>query len=215
MSDVIVRTHEGLAPFVKWYWPKSDDGAWDGPVDDWIVSHGPLISTFEKKRGVIQAGGCCGMYPALLSSMYDQVLTFEPDAINFSFLEMNCEGLPNVWYSNSALGDTHKFVGVNRLTMNNVGMHQVVDTPNGDVPMTTIDSEAFKLRVPVDLIWLDLEGYEYLALLGAIETIKEFHPIIGVERASGSIRDLLNPMGYRELAPSKMDTFFIHREDIK
>jgi FkbM family methyltransferase len=198
---------DGLGP---WHWPIEDSGAWDGPVDDWVTSHRAIIEALPNRRGCVQAGGNCGLYPALLSKMFERVYTLEPDSDNFKFLTHNVEAHSgdNVFYREGAVGDSSKKVGLRRLTPHNVGMHQVVDVPDGDIEMHAIDDLLSLEDGPIDLIWLDIEGGEYLALLGAMETIKTWLPVIGVERASQSIRDLLRPLGYREYAESKMDTFF-------
>ena len=63
------------------------------------------------------------------------------------------------------------------------------DTVNKNVtPIITIDSLNLS---DVDLIHLDLEGYELFALQGAIETIKRYKPLIVLET-----NDLCNEFGY-------------------
>lgn len=45
-----------------------------------------------KKFGAcLQAAGCCGLYPVLLSKRFETVYTFEPAAYEFSALALNCQ----------------------------------------------------------------------------------------------------------------------------
>ncbi len=197
---------DGMGP---WYWPKDDHGAWDGPVSDW-KSHKATIEFLKERRTVIQAGGCCGLYPALLSDMFEKVLTFEPDRQNYHFLNINCQGKNNISSYPFALGAEDKHVSMNNSDRTNVGTHSVNDEP-GEVLMMKIDGFLYDDEI-IDLIWLDLEGYEYNALLGAVETIKVHKPMIGVERASGEVITLLSDLGYGILSNSEMDTFFVHKD---
>jgi FkbM family methyltransferase len=201
---------DGMGP---WKWPELDTGAWDGPVDDWNVSHKAMIETIANKRTVVQAGGNCGLYPALLSQMFEQVITFEPDLQNFHFLEENTMNLPNVMSFQNALGSEHKTVSMHHITEYNVGMHKVKE--GDDIFMITLDSSISMLPgTEVDFIWYDLEGYEYNAIMGSLETIKRCKPHIAVENASGELYNLLDSLGYNILGPSKMDTFFIHKDKL-
>ena len=64
--------------------------------------------------------------------------------------------------------------------------------------------------VPVDLIALDVEGFEYKALLGAKETIEKFHPVIIAENAdTDEFRKLL--VGYNLVDKSVRDSIWVHQ----
>jgi hypothetical protein len=74
---------------------------------------------------------------------------------------------------------------------------------DGEIPMVTID--AFRLPV-CDLIYLDVEGYEYFALLGAGETLRRCRPVVVTEinqhlgeygRAESDIAGLMADAGYQ------------------
>lgn len=193
-----------------WHWIETDSGAWDGPKMDWETSHKLTIERFCKDcRTVVQAGGNQGMYPKLLSQMFDNVLTFEPDILNFQTLKLNCTE-NNIQAINSALGENEGLCVVKRLTMHNTGMHkvEVVHTlSHGTVPMHKLDS--FTTLTDVDLIMLDLEGYESYALLGAANTIKKFRPVIFIERPSWEVRNFLGGFGYISVLQSAMDEVFV------
>jgi FkbM family methyltransferase len=155
-SEIIVKT-DRIDNVDKWYWYAHDDGAWDGPKTDWIESHSKKYFTRVKKYDtVVQAGGCLGMYPRLLSDIFGKVFTFEPDAKNFYCLNLNCQK-PNIVKINAALGMEHKMVSLNRWHESNLGMHSIQDNPGDQIPMLCIDDLPLS---SCDMICLDVETYE-------------------------------------------------------
>lgn len=198
---------DGCGP---WFWPADDHGAWDGPVRDW-KSHKETISYLKTRRTVVQAGGCCGLYPVLLSKMFENVLTFEPDETNRHFLLKNTNNIMNVYVRRFALGNEQKNISMNNSSRDNVGTHSVNVSLPGDVTMVRFDDEFFGFD-DVDLIWFDIEGYELEAIKGSIETIKKNLPMIGLERPSSGVEELLFSLGYEKHSPSEMDVFYIHKD---
>lgn len=189
----------------KWLWLKKDTGAWDGPKRDWETTHKEkILKHVTKFDVVVQAGGNQGMYPRLLSDMFKTVYTFEPSHMNFFTLCYNCKDKDNIVIMNAALGDVHKMVGIGNLSDVNTGVHQVMPQEKGIIPQLKIDD----LDLPeCDLIYLDIESYEKYAILGAMETIKKFKPIIFAENG-GSIADVIVPLGYDSVDQSHSDTVY-------
>lgn len=147
------------------------------------------------------------MYPRLLSRMFEQVYTFEPDPLNFQCLTMNCDK-DNIIKMQAALGPTKSACFMNRLSMANVGMHQVTEHPNAIIPV--IKCSDVVERNDVDLIMLDMEGYEDKAIYGLVNIIIKSEPLIMVERASQHMAKLLNDIaGYKSIGMSSMDEVFI------
>lgn len=159
----------------------------------------PQIRT-KHKRSVVQAGGHIGVFPKYLSAMFSRVYTFEPDFENFSCLVRNATA-QNVFAARAALGAVNACKKMD-IQPKNTGGHQV--TPKaGDVPVLRIDNLGL---TDCDAIILDLEGYEFFALLGATETIMRCAPLIIVEQNKksrgrgfqpGAIELLLNSLNYR------------------
>jgi FkbM family methyltransferase len=186
-----------------WIWLKTDVGAWDGPKENWEQSHKKLILEHVPGRKLcIQAGGCLGMYPRLLSDIFHWVYTFEPDQHNFFCLAQNCQKDRIIKFQ-AALGAEPKRTGLNRLSEKNVGMHTIQD--GDEFPVMTIDSFDYPT---VDFIQLDIEGYEVEALNGAMKTIEKYKPVIMVESPRDKIADMLAPFGYKLVARSFSDGFY-------
>lgn len=209
MTNIIFKP-ENIEGFDGFHWDKADVGAWWGPLNDWNVSHRDFIDSLPNRRTVIQAGGNLGLYPTLLSSRFEHVITFEPDPDNFEILHKNIEHhkLANVIAINSALGEANRETAMVKGPADNVGMHRIDDAGPTKVPMLALDSIFDEFKDHIDLIWLDIELYEFPALKGAMKTIDQFKPVVMVENANNGIAWLLAEHGYRETRVSKMDTIF-------
>ncbi len=151
-------------------------------------------------RIAVQAGGNVGLWPRLMAQVFERVVTFEPDAISRECLTKNVPS--NVSVEGMALGDTIARCGMLRKSL---GTHRIV--AGQDVAVTTIDS----MKLPVlDLLQLDIEGYEWNALSGAVETIARCKPLIQVElrdnmlkrygQSSASVRNWLGAAGYHQVS---------------
>lgn len=173
-------------------WPKSDRDAYDAILNDWKVQHEDWLKDVESKRVVVQAGGNCGMYPLLYSSYFDNVYTFEPDPLNFYCLTNNCQ-LDNVIKFNTALG-SGGMVTLTNYEYYNIGTMETQVSSRGHIPSIRIDDLDLKY---CDLIHFDLEGFEDDALIGAMDTIEKFSPIIILERGRG-FREI-SPIGYTKI----------------
>ena len=90
---------------------------------------------------------------------------------------------------------------------------------SGYTPTIVVDN----LNLPgCDLIQLDVEGYELNALLGAVETIKKYKPVLCIEfcekwlnRYNNSLEkvlDLVHSLGYKLVDEYGVDKIFIHNE---
>lgn len=137
------------------------------------------VMTPMKPRVCVQAGGNCGVWPWHLATKFEFVYTFEPDHCNFVALAFNLRGRLNVVKMQAALGD---IAGVMVNTMlpaheqDNCGATCVEH--GGIVPVIRIDD----LKLPaLDLLYLDIEGFELPALKGAMQTITKFRPVIAIE----------------------------------
>jgi FkbM family methyltransferase len=129
------------------------------------------------------------------------VYTFEPNPQNFYCLVNNvCEG--NVVKFQACLGENNSTVGIT-YKKSNSGVSRVEGS--GIFPTLKIDDLGLNC---CDLIHLDIEGYEYFALKGGINTIKTFRPIIALEWldhnnkfnvTSTEILGWLTELGYKEV----------------
>jgi len=165
---------DGVSP---WVCVGSDSAAWEGVKKDWIEHHKKTYLEHVTDWSVcVQAGGCMGVHPRLLSDMFARVYTFEPDPLNFFCLSVNCQK-NNIIKMQAALGHENKLITVSDNVPNNAGMKTIDDTQRL-IPMLTLDS--FNLDA-CGFIQLDVEYYELNVLRGAIKTIEKYKPVISCE----------------------------------
>ena len=197
---------EVVAGHGPWTWVRTDSGAWDGPVNDWLTSHSTkYFKHIKDYRGVVTAGANCGLYARQYADMFETVWAFEPDSLNFHCLVNNCQ-LVNVIKLQAALGAECKTIAMNNGDRGNVGTH-TIGAGDGVIPMLTVDS----LNLPYcSLLQLDIEGYEYNALLGAEQTIAKYRPVIVAERGqTPDIVGFMQRMRYEVGENSVSDTVWI------
>lgn len=203
------------------FWHKDDQGSFgslkDGPLRDWIQNW-PIFYNELSKRGwgfhkVLQAGGNLGMYARFYLNYFTNVVTLEPDPVNFYYLVNNTQS-DRCIKMQMALGETQDIVYLKRRNFQNRGTFSIdggsVDI-NTDVQViqTTVDS----LQLPkVDLIHLDVEGSEERVLLGASATIRLLRPAIITELGRG--RQFLQTLGYKFIVSSNADYLFLHNDNV-
>lgn len=180
------KTIHGTLPWsarTEWKWPAIDGNRLDrcfrdGPNDvDDAVPH--ILELCGQRRTCVQAGGAMGVWPIRLSQLFDRVITFEAQPENYACLLANTEDIENIDCWHSALG-SDRFESV-RMELDegesrNPGAYFMQE--GGDIPVTQLDW--FELD-DLDLLYLDIEGAETDALLGAEETIRRCRPVIGLE----------------------------------
>ena len=185
-------------------WIKQDTGAFDGPLQDWTSHSEKYLKHCDKFNVVACAGGNQGMYPLLFSKLFKLVYTFEPDPLNFHCLVNNCQD-DRIIKFNCALGAKHEMAHLQLGAVDNTGTHEIRSGNNGVIPVLMLDDFEFN---ELDLIQLDVEGYEHNVLVGAQKTINKHKPVISVERNNPDIKNLLSTFGYKEVDCSHADTFY-------
>ena len=168
-----------------------------------------------KRRTAIQAGGNVGVWAVEMAKHFDMVVTVEPDPVTYSALALNVRCDKNITAYNVGLGDTQTRGAMDRWDYHNIGSYQV--KPGDDFDIITIDSLGIH---DVDLIQLDIEGYEHQAILGAIETIKNCNPVICLELkglgdrygfSDGDTISVLEDLGYKIADRFHRDVLFTKR----
>ena len=213
----------------EWLWPKEDSQCWDyfnvserdifkDANPPYHLPHDILTLLPEDRRNLImQAGGNGGLYPAIYSEFFKQVITFEPHYRWFACLSVNAPA-DNVFKYRAALGNDNEPVHIVIPSGNMGGMFV---RPDGIIPKLRID--AFGLDP--DLIHLDSEGAERGALEGAAETIKRAKPLIVVEWDGNTMRgfnynerdfeQFFESIGYVLQKKWSRDRAYVHKDNYK
>jgi len=203
----------------KWVWPLYDEATYDRQKNDKKLFD-VLNKYITNKRIMIQAGGNCGLLLSTFTDHFNFIYTFEPDPVNFYCLTQNVSS-NHVSKIQACLGKSNGTTKVQQLVRpdkphDTGGVHICGD---GYLPLLSIDS----LNLPeCDLIQLDVEGYELNALLGAIETIKKYKPVLCIEfcekwlnrydSTSDDILEVISGLGYKLVDEYGVDKIFVHNE---
>lgn len=187
------------------WWPADVGTKWRHSLKH-VSSLEWAIGACRQKRTAIQAGGNIGLWPRRMASEFRNVLTFEPDAISRDCLIRNVPA--NVRVHAAALGAASGVCDMERASL---GSHRVVS--GSAVPIMTVD---FLGVQDLDLLQLDVEGYEWHALMGAVDTIRRCQPVIQVElrnfterygKTDTDVLALLWAWGYREVSKQPGEDF--------
>jgi FkbM family methyltransferase len=140
-------------------------------------------------RRALDVGANVGIFSVDFARRFEEVVAFEPVPRTRECLALNAPA--NVRVEPYAIADEPGVLRMHSTTQNCGGSfisnHPQVKTPEYkpiasasiEVQVRTIDSYNFDA---VDLIKLDIQGAEYLALVGARETILRHRPVIMLEQ---------------------------------
>lgn len=162
-----------------------------------------VIRALNKPKTVVyDVGANIGYHTTAFASTGADVFAFEPNPLTFQLLKENTEELDNVWLAECAVGAEEGTILVEDFDpteITNYGGIKVGAALGTEVPLITIDSQDLPLP---DLIKIDVEGFEYAVLAGAVNTINRARPVIYYEaQESGpdlsKIYRLLDKFGYK------------------
>jgi FkbM family methyltransferase len=224
----------------KFWIPDRENGSWlfrDGDNDGLptyeLDSINKTIASSKRsligssKSVAIDGGAHVGCWSVYLQQHFDIVHAFEPSPENFECLQRNVD-LSKVICHQAALTevlnpdrktvpfyyypDTVKHAGHKGKTVSwRVPLPGETDLPCIEVQRMSIDDMHLD---HVDLIKLDVEGHEYIALMGALNTIKLCRPVIVIEEDqqkynAGAARYLLENLGMQCVKSWKLNRLFV------
>lgn len=168
----------------------------------------------EEGNKVIEVGGHIGYISTYFSHLVGesgQVLVFEPGLNNLRYIRENIRSCKNVtlmengvgsesgvlmFYEDSLTGQNNSFIkDFDGLKVNQKHAFTEVEVNERKVAIVTLDSTLKQMHP--DFIKIDVEGFEYSVLLGALKTL-EYYPIIMVEVQADqeNILKLMTSKGY-------------------
>lgn len=144
------------------------------------------INACKNRRTCIDIGANVGLWSCELVEKFEKVIAFEPVK---EFIECYHKNVKknNFLIYECALGNEMSHINMN-IVEGNTG-HTHIDKNSlgkGTIPLKTLDSFNF---TNIDLIKIDVEGYENDILLGGLETIKYNKPILVIEQQKHEYQD--------------------------
>jgi FkbM family methyltransferase len=180
-----LRLHTGVPfPLPREKFFASDVFVTEGNVD-WNAEY--ILAAWLKQKtprgDFLDVGAHLGYYSALLSPFVSRIYAFEPDARNHPHLRDTLAGIPHAEIINKAVCDQD-----GRMAFSDQGESSVSHLDPGanakDLPTvetTTIDSFVAAHHAHPAAIKIDIEGFDILALQGALNTARRLHPVFLVE----------------------------------
>ena len=126
------------------------------------------FATFCSKRKkkfncILDIGAWVGTWTMTMNNFSEKIIAFEPDPLHYKCLNKNVSEDVETWQL--AVGAENKTVSLSE--ENFTQAKRVLG--EGDIPMITVDSLGLK---SVDVIKIDVEGYEMEVLKGAEKTLQ-------------------------------------------
>jgi FkbM family methyltransferase len=149
-----------------------------------------LCTLFAPGSVVVDVGANIGCTSILFAQRARRVLAFEASPSTFAFLHRNIEraGLRNVELHNEALGAEP---GVSQLTyavVNRAGGFVSAGTPTSSghvtetITIARLDDAVRRAALDsLDLLKIDVEGFEKSVLDGGVDTLRRFAPVVALE----------------------------------
>jgi FkbM family methyltransferase len=119
-----------------------------------------------------------GTHTVVYSKLFKNVISFEPDTINYQLLQHNIQAnnVTNVTLHNKALSSVPGMVST--IAHSNHSRGCIYTVEGGTIESITLDSLNLE---NIDYIKIDVEGHEFDVLQGAVNTIRRNKPIIEFE----------------------------------
>ena len=183
----------------------------DGVVRYQWRARDSAIASCDNKRICIDIGANVGLWSCDLVKQFEKVIAFEPVSEFRECFKKNVVG-SNYIIEPVALGRTESLIEMN-IVQGNTG-HSHIDPSSlgkGSIPLRTLDSYNYE---NIDLIKIDVEGFEEEILAGAMQTILRNKPVIVVEQQKLEYKDamtdkpsikILESWGYRVVDQHKKD----------
>jgi len=197
-------------------------------IEDWIQQNIYFLGEYEtqelktlqqflKEDGIfIDLGANFGLYTLNASKLVGKkgtIICFEPFSQNYKYLSNNIviNNLQNVQAENLAVGEKNGTINLyydkQEKNLGMVSTKHIENSLKEEVQVVSIDSYLQNKPLShIDLIKIDIEGFEYSALMGMHITLTKYKPTLLIEilkeeesdNNSKRIHDLLNKLGYRK-----------------
>lgn len=143
---------------------------------------------------VVDIGANLGYYTLIASALAQRVIAYEPEKENLDLLRRTIEknNLQNVIVIEKGIGAKDEELALT-LDPDNKGKHTLLSNTEGEkktISVTTLDSSIALQNIKhIDLIKMDIEGWEGYAFKGMVNVLQNMSPIIFFEFAPRRIEE--------------------------
>ena len=135
----------------------------------------------QPKRLFVDIGANIGRWCKEFSKEYDKVRAFEPASYNYECLHENTKEDENIVLYNYGIGETHTKAKLSVAVENHLGSTMAKPSPNGNIELQPLDDQGAEFEC-MDLLKIDVEGFETEVLKGGKRIIQHAKPLIAIER---------------------------------
>lgn len=164
------------------------------------ISRQSLLKLIDTGNTILDIGANVGnvtFEAAKIVGPTGEIHSFEPDPENYKRLEtnLNLNQCLNIFPNKLGLGNKSGTYHIANVSPGNQGMNRIihehpVNFEARQIQVTTLDAYVFEKKLnTVDLIKIDVEGFEYNVLRGGMKVIDTFHPILFIELDNKNLVD--------------------------
>lgn len=181
-----------------------------GRYEECITNYISKDISFNEGDVALDIGANIGWYSIVLSKVMPEsakIYSFEPDPLNYGLLSDNLllNKTTNVFPIKKALSNKNEKKKLYQYADKNLGRHSLLEINNGNsVEVETIVIDQFLIENSIDLqrvkfAKIDIEGYEYFALLGADKVLQHIQCVVSEYIPSIMVKGGVEPSLFLEL----------------
>jgi FkbM family methyltransferase len=182
------------------------------------ANYDPILEEIKAAKVILDIGANIGNSSLFFASInsHAQIFAYEPHPVTFKRATENiqCNSFKNIKLVNIGLGEKKGTLKLYEVNEHNPGMNRIFaedrDMPFKEIEIDVLDNFISEKRIPkIDLIKIDVEGFEYSVLKGGRNSIIESRPILFIELDDNNLREnnesakklieLLLPFGYKSI----------------
>lgn len=170
-------------------------------------------------RTAVDVGANIGNHSLFFAQKFDKVVAFEPNQDVFDLLSFNARSQKNIVPICRGIGSKEGVMSIETQEQNSGGSTLVEVSKcsvSREIEMTTLDNLSEVLD-NVDLIKIDVEGFEHEVIDGAKETISKHKPLIvfeqGLQKEADikKLKHLFTNLGYKKFGIVRVSPYLPFR----